>query len=111
MLRSIKSHQRMRRDLHIRVTGTGTAALAQVMDYQQVSLTDDGTGLYTITLDQPFAEAPIVQLTSLTAGLFGEVVSSSTSAIQVRFKDSATQTATDAVFFMSIMGSDTADRH
>jgi hypothetical protein len=110
MLRSIKSAQSKRRDIHLKVTGTGTAAINSFMDYLQATLVDDGTGLYTITLLKPFAEAPIVQITSATTGLVTEIVAVTASTVQVRLKDSATQAATDGVFHISIHGTDTASR-
>lgn len=111
MLRSIKSSQRLRRDIHLKVTGTGTAAINSVMDYLNATLTDDGTGLYTITLRKPFAEAPIVQVTSATTNLITEIVAVTSSSVQVRLKNSNTQAATDGVFNISIFGTDATGRN
>lgn len=111
MLRSIKSHQRLRRDLHLKVTGTGTATINSVMDHLHATLADNGTGLYTVTLRKPLAEAPIVQVTPATTNLIAEIVAVTTSTVQVRLKDSATQAATDGIFHLSIHGTDTDDRN
>lgn len=56
--RSIKVPQAQPRMEAFRITGTGTAALA--VGASDATLTDNGTGDYTLTFTEPFARAPIV---------------------------------------------------
>ena len=66
MRRSIKSAQRKAKIIGLKLDGTGTAALGG-MDSMQATLVDNGTGDYSITLDESFGSVPVVVATSITA--------------------------------------------
>jgi len=110
MLRNIKSEQRSRRDIHLRVVGTGTAEITARMDQLHATLVDDGVGLYTITLRVPFAEPPVVQITVGTTLLFAGIVTVTASAVQIQLRDTNTQAATDGIFHISLFGTHTTSR-
>ena len=58
MQRSVKSSQRKVRILAIRIEGsTGTPSI-EGLDAKKFTIVDTGTGHYTLTLTEPFAEAP-----------------------------------------------------
>lgn len=98
----------MARQLGFKVTGTGTAAINQ--GSTDATLTDNGTGDYTLTFTKPFARAPIPVVTPLTTGIHAEVTSASSTAVRIKtFAVADGTTATDAVFFVHVLGYDSAD--
>jgi hypothetical protein len=107
MLREIKGTQRLARFIGFKVTGTGTAAITQ--GAQDATLTDNGVGDYTLTFAKAFTRAPIVVASALTADTYAEVAAASTSSCQIKIKAPATGAATDAVFFVQVLGYDSAD--
>lgn len=107
MKRSVKSTQRLPRLLAFKVTGTGTAAIGE--GSTDAVLTDNGTGDYTITFNTAFARAPICAGNSTTANIHCEISSSSTTAVRVLTRATSTNTLTDAVFHLLVVGFDAAD--
>ena len=110
MLRSIKSPQRLPRQLAFKVDGTGTASI--VIGSKDATLTDDGTGLYTLTFAKPFARAPIAVGSVIygASGLILSVASATATAVQVRIYDGAGADA-DADFHLIVQGYDAADEY
>lgn len=107
MLRELKVTQRLARLLAFALTGTGTAALgAGAFDG---TLTDNGTGDYTIAFAKPFARAPIVTASSLTAGIIIKIHAVSTTSLQIKTYAVDGTTATDAVIHIHAIGFDSAD--
>lgn len=106
MLREIKGSQRLARMIGFKVTGTGTAAISQ--GAQDATLVDNGTGDYTLTFTKPFTRAPIVTASCMTATCYAEVAAASATAVQILTKSNA-DAATDAVFFVQVLGYDSAD--
>lgn len=106
MLREIKGSQRLARMLAIKVDGVTPAIL---IGKQDVSLTDNGTGDYTLTLAKPLARAPVVVATSQTADAVCEVAAASATAVQILVKDPSTLAAKDAIIHVMILGSDAVD--
>lgn len=108
MLRSIKIPQRLPRLLAFDVTGTGTAAIGE--GDKHASLTDNGTGDYTLTFTQGFARAPIAVATVLTADCIAQIHTVSTSVIRINLFDATDgTTAKDGRFHLMVLGFDTAD--
>lgn len=108
MMREIKGTQRLPRLLAFKVTGTGTAAIGE--GASDATLTDNGTGDYTLTFRKAFLRAPIVTVTTMTANTRAEVAAASASSCQILTKNDATS-ATDAVFLVQVLGWDTADTY
>lgn len=94
------------------VDGTGTAALSGP-DAAHATLTDNGTGDYTITFSEAFAQAPVAVATSL---LDDQVVSlkaaPSTTAVSFETRTVAgTPAAADGEFYVIVYGSDATDSY
>jgi len=106
MLRQIKSTQRLARQLAFKITGTGTAAIN--IGSFDATLTDNGTGDYTVTFSKPFARTPIAVASCQTATCYAEIAACSSTAVQVLTKSNA-NSATDAVFYLIVQGYDAAD--
>jgi hypothetical protein len=108
MLRSIKSPQRAPRQLHFKVDGTGAASI--LIGSKDATLTDNGTGDYTLTFEQAFARLPVVVASSLTAGAVIQIASATASACQIVVKDT-TGSALDADLMVIVHGFDAADEY
>lgn len=108
MLREIKCPQRMPRQLHFKVDGTGTASI--LVGQFDGTLADNGAGDYTITFAKPFARVPVVVCSSMTAGAVMQVASATASAVQIVVKDTA-GAALDVDFFVIVQGFDAADQY
>ena len=110
MLRSTKSPQREVRFIDARVDGTGTASITT--GGQHLTLTDNGTGDYTLTLVSPGERLLGAWFTPIDADVTPQIdiSDSSKSAVNVVFKDlDGTPSATDCDFFALIAVSDAAD--
>lgn len=103
--RSVQARQRLVHEIHVKLDGTGTAAILQ--GSKEVSLTDNGTGDYTLTLVTPAQKVLAVHATPLTAVTAISVVAS-VSAVQLLATDLA-GTAADADMYVTIVVSDAAD--
>jgi len=108
MLREIKSSQRLPRQLHFKVDGTGSASI--VIGSKDASLADNGTGDYTLTFVKPFARPPVVVASSLTAGAVIQIASASATAVQLVVTDLAAA-ALDADLMVVVQGFDAADEY
>lgn len=108
MLREIKSPQRLPRQLHIKVDGTGPSSI--VIGSKDASLTDNGTGDYTLTFAKPFARAPIVVASSITAGAVIQIASATASACQILVTD-LSAVAKDADLMVIVQGFDAVDEY
>lgn len=109
--RSIKNKQLSPELLAVIVDGTGTAALSG-LNANDCTLTDNGTGDYTITFDEPFKCADtevVVVATNVTDDIVCKIGTVSKSAVQI-LTENLSGTATDADFHVMIMGSHTSDR-
>jgi hypothetical protein len=106
MLRSIKSSQRLPRQLAFKVTGTGTAAIT--IGKFDATLTDNNTGDYTLTFAKPFARIPVAVASCETATCYAEIASATATSVQILTKSNA-NVATDAVFHLIVQGYDAAD--
>lgn len=108
--RSLNARQRLAHMIAARVDGTGTAAMLE--GGQEITLTDNGTGDYTLTFAQAFERIPTVVVTPI--GAAGDIVATigtiSVSAVQILGWDGTDgTTAKDMDFHVLIMGFDAAD--
>lgn len=111
MKRPVESSQRKMRLLALKVDGTGTAALSGPSSLE-ATLTDNGTGDYTITFDKAFSQAPVVSATVVTTNIYARVHSASTTAVTIKTIQVADgSTATDADFELLIIGSDVTEKY
>lgn len=94
--------------LSLKVTGTGTASLSGTCALN-CSLTDNGTGDYTITFLNPFKRAPEAVATAVTDNIYCKIGTVSTSSIQI-LTENLSGVATDADFHLIVLGSFTADQ-
>lgn len=91
-----------------RVDGTGTASIQS--GSKDATLTDNGTGDYTLTFAQAFGMIPMVQVTAVTANIIANIAAVSTTAVQITtFQGTDGTTATDADFHVFVMGFDAAE--
>jgi hypothetical protein len=110
MLRSIKSPQRLPRQLHFKVDGTGTSSI--VIGSKDAVLSKQGTGLFTLTFEQPFARECVAMGSVVygAAGLILSISATSATAVSVRMYDAA-GVDQDADFHLMVMGFDAADEY
>ena len=106
--KSVSCPQRKIRMMSVIVDGTGTAALSGICA-NNMALTDNGTGDYTLTFDLAYKQAPQVFATPVTDNIVTKVTASSTTACTIK-TDNLSGVATDADFHVVIIGSDTADQ-
>jgi hypothetical protein len=102
--RPLAVRQRLCQLIGSRVDGTGTAAL--LSGSKELTLTDNGTGDYTLTFVQAFVQVPHVVVTPVTAGIIAQIFAVSTTAVQIKTFAVDGTTATDADFHIMILGSD-----
>lgn len=108
MQRSIKSEQRKVKLVSITVSADGTAVTG--LDANKVTVADTSTGVKTITLDAPLADACCV-VTTATADSVAQCAVTSDSVYVVNTFDSTDgTTAKDAICHILIIGSEVADR-
>jgi hypothetical protein len=103
--RVVKSPQRLPRIMSLVLTGTGTAAVSGTCS-SHVTLTDNGTGDYTLTFGEAFVRAPEVIVTTATTNSYALVTAQSTTACTIKTFKVSDQTALDAVMNVLILGSD-----
>jgi hypothetical protein len=108
MKRSIQSNQRKVEVVSIIVSADGTTVSG--LDANKVSVADTGTGVKTITLDEPLQDAACL-VTTATADSVAQVSVTSDSVYVVNTFDSTDgTTAKDAICHIMIIGSLVADR-
>ena len=110
MRRMVESTQRQIRQLELKVDGTGTAALGGPAKLQG-TLVDNGTGDYTITFAEPFAQDVMAVITMRTAETVALIAASSKTAIQVTTFAMDGTTATDADFDMLVISSEITEQY
>ena len=112
MLREIKSTQRLVRELLFKVTGTGTAVIDS--GNFDATLTDNGTGDYSLTLTVPGQRllGIFVEPIATAGDVIGCAHASSTASVPriVLFDATDGTTAKDGVFFCKVIVSDAADQ-
>jgi uncharacterized NAD(P)/FAD-binding protein YdhS len=81
-------------------------------DSLNMTMADTGTGIKTLTLSEPFADANyIVMVTTATADSVAQVSISSKSEFIINTFDSTDgTTAKDAICHVMVLGSDTTDK-
>lgn len=102
--RSLSTRQRLSHIIASRVDGTGTASL--LTGGKELTLTDNGTGDYTLTFAVPFVQVPHVVATALTAATHVQIFAVSATAVQIKCFAMDGTTAQDADFHVMILGSD-----
>ena len=108
MNKQVLSPQRDMRIMSLKVTGTGTASLSGTCA-NNVTLTDNGTGDYTLTFKLPYLRVPEVIATAVTDNIYCKVGTIAVGSVQV-LTENLSGAATDAVFHVIILGADTADQ-
>ena len=106
--KAVVSPQMRMRILSVKVDGTGTASVSGTCS-NNVSLTDNGTGDYTITFLTPFLRAPEVIATPVTDNIYCKVGTVAVGSVQI-LTENLSGSATDADFHLIILGSDSADQ-
>jgi len=109
MLREIKSSQRLPRQLHFHVDGTGTVSL--VIGSKDAALVKNSTGNYTLTFSKPFARAAVAVGSVITAGSVLEVAACSASSVQILCKANTGGAAVDSDFYLIVQGFDAVDQY
>jgi hypothetical protein len=115
MRRSVQSAQRAVRMIAIRLEGSTGTLSVEGLDKKQVTVTDNNPGDYTVTFNQPFAEAPHVTASAEATGIMLHFSSISATAVRVICKlvdqDStyAAPAAAEADVQMIIIGHDVTD--
>lgn len=103
--RSVKQAQVNMRVMDVQVNGTVATPTVTGIDASSVlSITDLGTGNYTVIFSRPFAKAPQVYFGSLTAGAVVQVTAIDYDRVTVQC--TAAGVAADANFYMQVKGSD-----
>ena len=106
--RVVKSTQVRTRIMGFRVDGTGTASITAGSG--DATLTDNGTGDYTLTWNEAFQRAPVCVATCTTNATYPEIQTPTTTAVQILTVASGDgSTATDADFEMIVHGWDSSD--
>ena len=108
--RAPQMRQRLVHVIAARVDGTGTAAILE--GGNEMTLTDNGTGDYTLTFNTAFARVPVV--TALPISATGDVILSISSvavgSVRIKAWDGTDgTTAKDIAFHVMIVGFDAAD--
>lgn len=102
---ALKTTRRSPRMMGFKVQGTSTAAL--LIGTPEATLTDNGTGDYTVTFKRPFNTAPVVVATPLTANRGACIVSSSVNAVRIQTATFPGGALSDADFELLVLGYDT----
>lgn len=84
-----------------KVTGTGTAVID--IGSNQATLTDNGTGDYTLTFRNAFGRIPVVAGCCGTANLLLRVISATATSVNVKTVNTG-GTATDSIFYLFVLG-------
>lgn len=117
MKRSIKSAQRKTRVLAVRLEGSTGTLSVEGLDANQVTVTDNGVGDYTITFNTAFAEAPHVVASPEATGIMHHFSSITASAVRVVTKlvdqdaTYAAPAAAEADLQVIVIGHDITDNY
>lgn len=111
MLRSIQTTQRLPRQLHFKVDGTGGSA-SIIIGSKDATVAKVATGRYTITFEKAFAREPVAIPVVIygAAGVIASVSASSATAVSVRIYDLAGADQ-DADFHLMVQGFDASDEY
>jgi hypothetical protein len=111
MKRPVESAQRKLRLLALKVDGTGTASLGGPSSLE-ATLTDNGTGDYTITFDKAFTQVPVVTATCLTADCNVDTIVPAVGSVQITLVDNTDgTTAKDGDTEVIIVGADVSEKY
>lgn len=111
MKRPVESAQRKIRQMYFYLDGTGTASLTGPSQLE-ATLTDNGTGDYTITFDKAFKQAPMVVFGMITTNVYARVHATAVGSVQIKTLQVADgSTATDADFHLVITGVDATEQY
>ena len=111
MKRPVESSQRKMRLMALKVDGTGTAALSGPSSLE-ATLTDNGTGDYTITFDKAFVQAPVVTATCVTADCIVNTIVPAVGSVQITLVDATDGTsAKDGDIEVILVGSDVSEKY
>ena len=105
MLRSIKSPQRAPRAVHAVIQSDGTVDVGS----KDVSVSL-AASVYTITLSQAFARAPIALVSPTEAGVL-VITASAAGSVEISAFDMDGTTPADKGFHIQILGFDAADEY
>lgn len=105
--RSIKSRQRLVHLIAARVDGTGAASM--LSGSNEITLTDNGVGDYTLTFAVPFKKVPVITALALTAATQIKLHAVAVGSCQIKTFAMDGTTAQDADFHVMIVGQDAAD--
>lgn len=95
--------------LAFRVDGTGTASILE--GQFDGTLTDNGTGDYTITFAKAFVRVPVISALPVTADVALSINAVSASSVRIVAREiDASPAAVDADFHVMVLGFDTADQ-
>lgn len=117
MLREIKSNQRMVRQLYFVIDGAATSTSSSTTDGLDVGATEGtvqengaGSGLYTVTFNEPGTRLLNVQVSTFTDVTSCRVVAATAQSVQIEQTgaDQTTGTANGKVF-LQVTLSDAAD--
>lgn len=106
--RQVVCPQQRMRVMSVKVTGTGTAAVSGTCS-NNMTLTDNGTGDYTLTFKIPYQRAPEVIVTPSTDNIITKIVSVAVGSVRIS-TENLSGSATDASFHTIILGSDSKDQ-
>lgn len=117
MLRELKSPQRMSRVLMFQIDGSAVAGGTDTTDgitegAAHATITENGSGDYTITFNQPFARTPTVVVTPVTDVTTCRIkaVTNELVTIEQVGADQTTPEA-DGDFHVVVFGNDVADQY
>lgn len=100
--------QRQMRIMSVKVDGTGTASVGGTCALN-MTLTDNGTGDYTLTFALPYLRVPEVIATAITDNIYCKIGTVAVGSVQI-LTENLSGSATDADFHVIILGSDTVDQ-
>lgn len=106
--KQVKCPQLRMRIMSAKVDGTGTAALSGTCA-NNFTLTDNGTGDYTLTFGIPFKRVPEVIATPITDNIVCKLGTVAVDSVQI-LTENLSGSATDADFHFIVLGADTADQ-
>lgn len=107
-IKQVVCSQRKMRLISVKVDGTGTASVSGTCS-KNVTLTDNGTGDYTVTFNLPYIQIPEVVACPITASRICQLGTVAVGSVQVLTKN-LSGSAADADFHLIVIGSDSADQ-
>lgn len=106
--RGMNNRQRLVHLIYGKIQGTGTAAVQK--GSQELSITDNGVGDYTLTYANAYVQLPAVVATTRTADSILVIDTEAVGSVRIKAFDATDgTTAKDVDFNVIIIGSDAAD--